>query len=373
MSLTVFSGIADPRGSNASHPLSSVLFIALCAVISGAESWEDIELYGQSKQEWLLSLLPLPHGLPSDDTYRRVFSMLSPEAFETAFECWIQSLATYLGGDVIPIDGKRIRGAFRCGSENVIHQVSAWSCRHQLVLAQVSTDDKSNEITAIPELLKLLDIEGATITLDAMGTQKAIAAQIIDQKGDYLLALKGNHEHLHEAAKEYFAYLETPTGQQQRLPADFYESVDKGHGRLEHRRCWVVREIDWLDERADWKGLCSLVKLESVRERLATGECSTETRYYLSSLQESAQLIEEKIRSHWSIENKLHWVLDVSFREDASAIHDKNAAQNFSLLRKIALILLKQDASKGSIKGKRKKAGWDDNFLLQAIFQANFK
>lgn len=371
-SLTCFSDLTDPRGDNVRHPLPSILFIALCAVISGAESWEDIELYARSKQERLCSLLPLPHGLPSDDTYRRVFSALSPATFETAFRKWIQTLVSSLAGDVIPIDGKRIRGAFRCGSGNVIHQVSAWSCQHQLVLGQVKTDDKSNEITAIPELLALLDIEDATITIDAMGTQKAIAQQIIEQKGHYLLALKGNHENLCASVTDYFQHLSTTAGQQTRAPADVYESVDKGHGRLEHRRCSVVQTLDWLDERKEWKGLCSIIRLDSSREILATGECSHETRYYISSLTESAKMIERKIRSHWEIENKLHWTLDVSFAEDASAIQDENAAQNFSLLRKIALILLKRDSSKGSIKAKRKKAGWDDSFLFHLIESANF-
>jgi predicted transposase YbfD/YdcC len=371
--LTCFNGITDPRGSNARHPLQSVLFIALCAVISGAESWDDMELYALSKKEWLLAMLPLPHGLPSDDTYRRVLSALSPTSFETAFQRWVKSIVSCLAGDIIPIDGKQIRGAFRCGAENVIHQVSAWSCAHQLVLGQVKTNDKSNEITAIPELLKLLDIKGATITIDAMGTQKAIAQQIIEQKGDYLLALKGNHEALHASVKDYFNHLTTPVGQRLRPPADFYESVDKGHGRLEQRRCWVVQSLDWLEQRESWQGLCSLIKLESSREILSTGQRSTEVRYYISSLNESAQVIEHKIRRHWEIENKLHWTLDVSFGEDASSIHDENAAQNFSLLRKIAMALLRQDTSKGSIKGKRKKAGWDNDFLLQVIFQANFK
>jgi len=370
--LSCFNGISDPRGSNVRHPLQSVLFIALCAVISGAESWDDMELYALSKKEWLLAMLPLPHGLPSDDTYRRVLSALSPASFETAFQRWVKSIVSCLAGDIIPIDGKQIRGAFRCGAENVIHQVSAWSCSHQLVLGQAKTNDKSNEITAIPELLKLLDIEGATITIDAMGTQKAIAQQIIDQKGDYLLALKGNHETLHDSVQDYFNHLATSVGQRSRPPADFYESVDKGHGRLEQRRCWVVQSLDWLEQRESWKGLCSLIKLESSREILSTGQCSTEVRYYISSLNESAQVIEHKIRSHWEIENKLHWTLDVSFGEDASSIHDENAAQNFSLLRKIAMTLLRQDTSKGSIKGKRKKAGWDNDFLLQVIYQANF-
>lgn len=369
--LTCFEGLDDPRGDNHRHPLPSVLFIALCAVISGAESWEDIALYARSKQKWLLSIASLPHGLPSKSTYQRVFSALSPLEFEKAFRAWIQTLVSSLAGDVIPIDGKRIRGAFRCHSENVIHQVSAWSCQHQLVLGQVKTDDKSNEITAIPELLALLDIEGATITIDAMGTQKAIAKQIVDQKGEYLLALKGNHENLCTSVMDYFDHLSTAAGKQTRASADVYESVDKGHGRLEQRRCSVVQTLDWLDERNEWECLGSIIRLESSREILATGECSQESRYYISSLTESAETIERKIRCHWEIENKLHWTLDVSFAEDASAIHDENAAQNFSLLRKIAMTLLKQDSSKGSIKAKRKKAGWDDNFIFQLISSAN--
>lgn len=364
--LSSFESIEDPRRNNHCHKLGDILFIACCAVICGAESWNDIELYGQSKFDWLKHFLELPHGVPSDDTYRRVFTRLEPTGFEQAFRDWIQTLITSVMGDIIPIDGKRLRGAFRASKENVIHQVSAWSCRHQLVLGQVKTAAKSNEITAIPELLKLLEVKGAVITIDAMGTQTEIATQIIEQEADYLLALKGNHGTLHQDVADYFDYLSSS-----KSPSvsgiDYYEALDKGHGRLETRCCQVVTAIDWLEGREDWKGLSSLIKIHSHTEHLLEGRISEETRYYLSSLSRSAKESLEMVRAHWQIENNLHWVLDVSFSEEASLIHTPNAAVNFSLLRKIAMTLLKQDKSKGSLKSKRKRAGWNNDFLLSLL------
>jgi len=356
-----FSGLEDPRGENRRHLLGDIVFIACCAVICGAESWDDIELYGQSKLEWLETQLSLPHGIPSDDTFRRVFNALDPKKFEEAFRSWISELASRVAGDIIAIDGKRLRGAFRASKESLIHQVSAWSCHHQLVLGQVRTDSKSNEITAIPELLKLLDIKGAVITIDAMGTQKKIAKQIVEQGADYVLALKGNHSTLQRDVIDYFSYL-----QQQGLsvPVDcVHESVDKGHGRLEVRRCEVVTDIEWLQDRSRWAGLRSLIKIQSEVQHLKEQRTTTETRYYISSLTHSAETFSHIIRSHWQIENNLHWVLDVCFSEDASLIHSPNAAENFSLLRKIALGLLKQDSTKGSLK----RAGWSNSFLLSII------
>ena len=250
-------------------------------------------------------------------------------------------------------------------SRSVIHQVSAWSCNHQLVLGQIKTESKSNEITAIPKLLKLLDIKGAVVTIDAMGTQKGIAAQLIDQEGDCLLALKGNHGTLQQDVSEYFDYIEQK-GLHERL-ADDSETIDKGHGRLETRRCRIVTDIEWLEGREKWAGLNTLVEIRSVTEYLSEGRTSTETRYYISSLNRTAADFQEIVRAHWQIENNLHWVLDVSFSEDASLIHTPNAAENFSLLRKIALILLKKDKTKGSLKGKRKRAGWNNDFLLSLL------
>lgn len=365
MELACFKNLDDPRKPNHRHKLEDILFIACCAVICGSDSWDDIELYGNSKYEWLKNILELPHGIPSDDTFRRVFNRLEASAFEKAFREWVGSLVKSVAGDIIPIDGKRLKGAFRASKNNVIHQVSAWSCQHQLVLGQVRTESKSNEITAIPELLKLLDIQGAVITIDAMGTQKNIAEQIIEKKADYLLALKRNQGTLHQDVAEYFDYL----GTQNKAFAteDYYEDVDKGHGRLETRRCYVVRDIQWLDEKEKWKGLNTLIKIHSTTEHLAKKQVSEEIRYYISSLSTTAQNCLKTIRSHWQIENNLHWVLDVCFSEDDSHIHLDNAAENFSLLRKIALILLKKDDSKGSLKGKRKRAGWDNQFLLSLL------
>lgn len=369
--LKCFSHIEDPRKNNSRHLLSEILFIACCAVICGAESWDDIELYGKSKLEWLQTFLSLPHGIPSDDTFRRIFSALNPSTFEESFRNWIKTLVSNVQGDIIPIDGKRLRGAFRASGSNVIHQVSAWSCKYQLVLGQVKTEDKSNEITAIPELLKLLDIKGAVITIDAMGTQKEITGQVVKQEGDYVLALKGNHSILHKDVIDYFDDLQHP--HTAACAASVHETVDKGHGRLEIRQCEVVTDLEWLEERSQWAGLSALIKVQSVTEQLKTGHVSSETRYYISSLSHSAEDFLEIIRAHWQIENNLHWVLDVSFSEDASLIHTPNAAENFSLLRKIALILLKKDETQGSLKSKRKRAGWDNQFLLSLLEHLNPK
>jgi predicted transposase YbfD/YdcC len=358
--LPCFKNIDDPRKANRRHLLSDILFIACCAVICGAESWDDIEEYGHAKIDWLKKLLVLPHGIPSDDTFRRTFTLLEPSAFEHAFRDWIQTLISDVVGDVIPIDGKRLRGAFRATKTNVIHEVSAWSCRHQLVLGQVKTATKSNEITAIPELLQLLDIKGSVITIDAMGTQKKIAEQIIRQEGDYLLALKGNQSNLHDDVKASFEQL----NEQEESKLTSYEYVEKGHGRLTTRRCDVITDIDRLEGRKDWLNLSSIIRLECETTYLVNDQKTTETRYYISSLDRSEKEIESIIRSHWQIENNLHWVLDVTFSEDDCLIHTPNAAENFSLLRKIALTLLKKDTSKGSLKGKRKRAGWNNEFLL---------
>jgi predicted transposase YbfD/YdcC len=360
--LACFKNIVDPRRSNRRHLLSDILFIACCAVICGAESWDDIEEYGHAKIDWLKQLLVLPHGIPSDDTFRRIFTLLEPSAFEHAFRAWIQTLISDVVGDVIPIDGKRLRGAFRASKTNVIHEVSAWSCRHQLVLGQVKTAAKSNEITAIPELLELLDIKGAVITIDAMGTQKKIAEKIITQEGDYLLALKGNQSTLHDNVKVAFGQLN-----EEEANHNAYEYVEKEHGRLTTRRCDVITDIDDLEGRKDWLNLSSIIRLQCETTYLSDQHTTTETRYYISSLNKSGEDIEAIIRSHWQIENNLHWVLDVTFSEDACLIHTPNAAENFSLLRKIALTLLKKNPSKGSLKGKRKRAGWNNNFLLELL------
>ncbi len=370
--LACFAGVEDPRKQNISHKLEDILFIACCAVICGAEGWDDIELYGKSKQEWLEKFLELPYGIPSDDTFRRVFALIKPTEFEQSFRQWIQALIQHLSGDVIPIDGKRLRGAFRASKDSVIHEVSAWSCQHQLVLGQVKTEAKSNEITAIPELLKLLDIQGAVITIDAMGTQKNIASCIVEQQANYVLALKGNHSTLHEDVADYFNYLDKQKDTSA-LIADSYEDIDKGHGRLETRHCQIVQNIDWLEGKEQWAGLCSLVKIHSTTEHLLDGHVSEDIRYYISSLSCPAKDMLEIVRAHWQIENKLHWVLDVSFSEDDSLIHLPKAAENFSLLRKIAMTMLRRDSSKGSIKGKRKRAGWDNDFLLSLLQTLNSK
>ena len=365
-----FSGISDPRADNARHLLNEIFFISLCAVICGADSWEDIELYGKSKRTWLKGFLRLPHGIPSDDTYRRVFSAINPDEFASCFRKWVQNLLGHFGLDVICVDGKTLRRSFdSASSQSAIHMVSARSTAHQPVLGQVKVDSESNEIRAIPELLRLLDISGSIITIDAMGTQKEIAGQIIDQGGDYILALKKNHKIIHQEAERYFRENSDHLKQHSQF---FYETIDGGHGRVESRRYYISSDIGKMQGGSLWKGLTSVGMVESERET-ADG-ISTETRYYLSSIPPDPELFGFSVRNHWGIENSLHWVLDVSFREDDSGIRNGHAPQNFSLLRKIALNILKSDkSSKESVKGKRKKAGWDNRFLLSLLQQAKFQ
>jgi predicted transposase YbfD/YdcC len=343
--------------------------LAVCGVLCGADSWIQIEAFGRAKEEWLRKFLELPHGIPSHDTFGRVFCLLRPEEFRQCFLNWIQAVAEITQGNVIAIDGKTLRRSYdRQDGREAIHMVSAWSSQNHLVLGQIKTDEKSNEITAIPKLLKMLDVRGCIVTLDAMGTQKEIAKKIIAGGGDYVLGLKGNHETLHEEVK---LFLDDALKQDfQEVESTYYETVDKGHGRLEVRRYWLVRDVDWLEDKDLWKGLNSLGLVEA--QRTLNGKTSTERRYYLSSLQGSAQEFAEAVRGHWGIENSLHWVLDVVFREDESRVRKGYASENLAMLRHMALNLLKQNkTSKNSIKGKRLTAGWNNDFLAEVLFLRN--
>jgi predicted transposase YbfD/YdcC len=350
------------------HSLTDILTIAICAVICGAEGWTQVEEFGRAKLKWFRTFLRLPNGIPSHDTFGRVFAKLAPEAFEACFVKWIETLAHKSQGRLIAVDGKTIRRSLdQAGNKAAIHMVSAWCQANHLTLGQVATEAKSNEITAIPKLLKLLDLHGAVVSTDAMGCQKRIANQIIEQKADYLLQLKANHGSLYEDVKLLFD--QGLRDDCQGIAYATAQSVGKGHGRIEKRQIWTTWQTDWFAQHSQWKGLGCFVCVES--ERLVQGTCSKERRYFISSLdgREPSRLL-ELTRGHWTVENQLHWCLDVQFREDDCRIRQGHAAENFSRLNRIALNLLKrQTKHKAGIKTKRLRAGWDHDYLLKVLTQ----
>jgi len=364
-----FASLEDPRVDRTKlHPLLSIITIAICAVIAGADTWDEIAEFGQSKADWFKSFLALPHGIPSHDTFNRVFAALDPSQFQTCFVNWMQAVAGVVPAQVIALDGKTVRRSHdRTAGKKAIHMVSAWASANRLVLAQVKVDDKSNEITALPELLKVLAIAGCIITIDAMGCQREIAKQIIGQEGDYVLALKENQGTLYQDVQDSFN--QAQAGRFEQLRYDHAKTVDKGHGRIEIRRHWVISDdeyLAWLKKEHEWPGLRAIGMVEA--ERRLNTERSVETRYYLLSRELTAEAFGEAVRSHWGIENQVHWVLDMAFREDESRIREGMAAENFVVLRHIALNLLKQAQSKRlSTKAKRLKAGWNNDFLLHVL------
>lgn len=363
-----FSELEDPRpGHNIQHVFSDLLAIAILAVICGAEGWIDVALFGRCKDQWLKTFLHLPNGIPSHDTFGRVFGTLNPDQFERCFLNWTACLAKSKKR-LVAIDGKTLRSSFDHAHEKAaIHMISAWCQENHLVLGQITTEAKSNEITAIPELLELLDIKGAVVTLDAMGCQKKIAKKIIDSEADYILQVKDNHPTLHEDLKLLFK--DGLSDNCQGITYDFFEQTNGGHGRIETRRIWVTQEIGWFAERHQWKELSCFICIEATRQY--QGKTSVERHYYLSSLKKviASELL-ALIRGHWSIENKLHWSLDVSFREDACRIRKGHAAENYSRLRRLALNLLKKDKThKVGLKGKSKACSWDHDYLLKILTQ----
>lgn len=358
--MSYFSNISDPRLERTkAHLLEDILFITISAVICGAESWNDIEAYGRAKEEWLKEHLRLPNGIPSHDTINRVMSMLSPDELEKSFLNWIKDVAELEEGEVISIDGKSIRGSNGIDPHSAVHMVSAWAHNHQLCLGQIKVDQKSNEITAIPKLLKTLDLEGCVVTLDAMGSQRKIAQEIISQKADYILAVKKNQKELWENVTASVKLL-TPDSES--------KNVEAGHGRIESRICRTYNDLSLIRREWDWPGLKSLVEIQSHRHHKKTGKEETETRYYITSVKASSEEIGIKVRQHWAIENSLHWSLDVSFGEDASRKREGNAAENYSRILRIGLNLLKNDGNKKrSLRGKRLDAGWNNDYLFKLL------
>jgi predicted transposase YbfD/YdcC len=364
-----FSKVKDPRVERTKrHKLLEILVIAICGVICGADSWVDIELFGKTKLEWLKTFLKLPNGIPSHDTFGRVFSAIDPEEFEHSFMDWVQAINEMTQGQVIAIDGKQLRGSQDSESgKAAIYMVSAWATENQLVLGQRKVDEKSNEITAIPKLLKLLEITGCIVTIDAIGTQTKIAKTIIEQGGDYLLAVKENQGNLYEDIHDLFE--DDQKYNFEGAPYDYAKTVDKDHGRIEIRECWTISDLEYLAnirERERWHRLKTLVMITS--ERRIGEETEIETRYFMTSLASDAQKILKVKRSHWGIENRLHWVLDIAFNEDHSRVRKDNAPQNFAVLRHMALNLLKQEkTAKGGIKAKRLQCGWNADYLLKVL------
>jgi predicted transposase YbfD/YdcC len=362
-----FQDMEDPRverGQN--HPLVSLVSIAILATLAGADSFVAIERYGKAKQSWLETFLELPEGIPSHDTLGRVMALLSPEDLETRFLAWVSRISERLGVELVHIDGKTVRGSYdRDGQLKALHNVSAWSSEHGLVLGQQKVDAKSNEITAVPLLLKVLNLKGTIVTLDAMGTQTAIATQIKQAEGDYVLALKGNQGQLHQAVKQWFEEAERQGGVG--LEHQFTETLESGHNRTEHRQLWAVpiTQLPPLPRQSQWVGLTTVVMVR--RTRHLWNKTTTEIHFYLSSLTPDAVRHAQVIRSHWSVENSLHWVLDVTFNEDASRIRRGYASQNMALLRRLSVSLLKREPSKMSLAMKRYTAALDNDFLLKIL------
>lgn len=364
-----FSDLPDPRSErNQDHPLISIVMIAMCGTICGADNWVEIESYGNAKREWLETIIPLPNGIPSHDTFGRVFRLLDPEAVQSRFLKWVQRVSQLTEGELVAIDGKQMRGSkdIPAGKE-AMYLVSAWASHNRMVLGQRRVEEKSNEITAIPELLALLVLKGCIVTIDAIGCQTEIAAQIVEQEADYVLAVKGNQGTLHEDITDLFAGFEEH--QFQSVDYDYHKTVNKDHGRIDIRECWVVSRPDYityLRRHQAWPQLTSLVKL--VSERRINGQSTVKTRYFIASFSSSAQHFLQLCRDHWHIENQLHWVLDVAFSQDHNRVHKDHAPENLAVMQHIALNLLKQETTaRIGVKAKRLKAGWDNAYLLKIL------
>jgi len=363
---THFGSLRDPRAAHSiDHKLLDILIITICATISGADNFAEIAEYGRAKEEWLKTFLELEKGIPSVDTFERIFARLKPEELQRCFIGWMGAVQKLSEGELINIDGKTLRGAKERGnSRSLIHMVSVWSANQRLVLGQKKVDEKSNEITAIPPLLKMLVLRDCLVSIDAMGCQTEIAKTIVEEGADYVLALKGNQGNLYQDVKQLFAAARNQKFRN--ISHQFYESVEKGHGRIETRRYWTMGDTDHLIGAEKWAGLKSIGMVES--ERLVNGKVSLEQLYYLLSIESDVNKFALAVRSHWSIENQLHWILDVSFREDASLVSQGHCAENLAVIRHVGLNLLSRDKkTKVGVKGKRLKAGWNDDYLQEVL------
>ncbi len=365
--ITHFAGVPDPRISPAKqHKLLDIIIIAICAIICGADTWVDVALFGRAKRKWFATFLELPSGVPAHDTFGRVFAKLDPRAFQESFIAWTSALAQITSGRLVNIDGKTSRHSYdKAAGRGAIHMVSAWVSANRLVLGATKVDAKSNEITAIPELLKLIDVAGGIVTIDAMGCQQDIAAEIITQGADYVLAVKGNQPKLYQDVMGLF--------KQAPLPAHgFTQTAGTGHGRDEVRYCSVITDpvlLDTIRGKDAWKNLKSVVRVTDVR-KVGKNKRTVAERFFVSSLITDAKHMLQAVRGHWGVENSLHWVLDIAFREDESRVRKDNGPENFAMMRHIALNLLKQDlVTQAGIKAKRLLAGWDEEYLLGLLMR----
>jgi len=363
-----FGNLTDPRIDRTKlHKLLDILVIAICAIIAGADNWEDVEEFGNARIEWFQTFLELPNGIPSHDTFTRVFARLDPDQFQACFMRWIAAVSEVVSGQVIAIDGKVLRRSHDKGiNKAAIDMVSAWATANRLVLGQVKVDEKSNEITAIPQLLEALEISGCIVTIDAMGCQTDIVEKIVDREADYVLGLKENQGHLYEDVERLFADLEDSQYKAYRF--DYDKTVDKGHGRIETRECWTISDPEVLQHLrgcANWKNLLTVSRIRA--QRCIGDNKSCEDRYHIASIT-GAKCVLRSVRSHWGIENELHWVLDIAFDEDHCRVRKDHGPENFALLRHIALNLLKHEKTcKRGTQGKRLLAGWNQDYLLKVL------
>ena len=363
-----FGDLPDPRvEGRCDHKLVDIIIIAICGVLCGADSWVGIETVGKAKENWFRQFLNLEHGIPSHDTFGYVFAKIDHEAFQTCFVRWVERVFRVTKGQVIAIDGKTSRGSHdKAIGKDAIHLVKAWASENGIALGQRKVDGKSNEITAIPELLRLLDVSGCIVTIDAMGCQTKIAQTIRDEKADYILRVKDNQNKLRQDLVDWFAYGDSQ--QFAGMDMDFHQTTHKTSGRIEIRQCWVVRDpvaFEHIRHYDGWTDLNSIIRVQ--RERRDGEHFSQDTAYYISSLTTSAAAILDATQHHWAIENSFHWVLDVTFGEDLSRIRTGDSAENMAALRTIALNLLKQDTSKSSLKQKRFRAAMDNDFLFHLL------
>ena len=361
---THFQHVPDPRtGPAQRHELLDILLIAVCSMLCGAETFAEMELFGHCQLAWLKTWLALPRGIPSHDTFNRVFGLIDPNAFRDCFIAWTQSLRQAIAEEIIAVDGKTVRRSHARG-RGPLHLVNVWATENRLILGQWKVDEKSNEITALPALLRALELSGCIVTADALHCQKETAKEISEADADYVLALKGNQGTLHEEVVSFLA--DAQKRHWKGVSHAHTETLEKDHGRIERRRYWVTEEIDWLADKPQWEKLRSVGLVEATRE--VDGKVTTERRYYLSSLGADAQRFARAVRGHWGIENSVHWVLDVPMNEDQCRVREKAAAQNMATLRAMCLNLLRQDQThKRGVRAKQKAAGWDANYLSSLL------